>query len=219
MAEVFTLQCSILWQTGSIAIAAHFRQIPMSPRTAQFHEDDYGQIELLPAQNWAHCAQELGRIREISEVPKASQTPDNSDWTELCLRSHAPLSIAALGIDFAGVTHALALHLPQFDTVETDYGPYTEKCPDTCAFGYAKGYIIYVSHNDSGHVSAIWLALGPATAQEKAGFLAALHTLDALGPLLLVDWGWNALLRLRETSELLAYLHAHARSADNAPQT
>jgi hypothetical protein len=191
----------------------------MSPRTAQFHEDGYCQIELLPAQNWAHCAHKLGRIKEVSEATEPSASPDDPGWTEPCLGIHAPLSVAALGIDFAGVTHALALHLPQFDTVETDCGAYTEKCPDTCAFGYARGYIIYASHNDSGHVSAIWLTLGPATAQEEAGFLAALHTLDALGPLLLVDWGWNALLRLRETSELLAYLHAHARNADNAPQT
>jgi len=213
---VLTLHCSNLWQTGSIAIAAHFRQVPMSPRTALFHEDDYCQIELLPAQNWAHCAHKLGRTREISEDPKTSEDPG---WTELCLRSHAPLPIAALGIDFEGVTHALALHLPQFDTVETGYGSYSEKCPDTCAFGYAGGCIVYASHNDSGHVSAIWLALGPATAQEEAGFLAALHTADALGPLLLVDWGWNALLRLRETGELLAYLHAHAHSTDDAPQT
>lgn len=183
----------------------------MSLRTARFHEDDYCQIELLPAQNWAHCAQELGRINEFSDARRAS---DNAGWSELYVRSHAPLSIAALGIDFAGVTNALALHLPQFDAVETGFGSYSEKCPDTCAFGHSGSNIIFLAHNDTGHVAAIWLTVGPAEdREEEVDFLASLHALDALGPLLLVDWGWNSLLRLHDTDQVLEYLRAHGPDA------
>lgn len=210
----FTLHCSILWQTAFIAIAALFRQISMSPRTAYFHEDDYCQIELLPVQNWAHCAQELGRIGEFSDAHRA---PNDAGWDAMYMRSHAPLSIAALGIDFAGVSNALALHLPQFETVETGYGSYSEKCPDTSAFGYADSSIIFVAHNDTGHVAAIWLSVGPVDTPEKeANFLASLHALDALGPLLLVDWNWNALLRLHDADQVRDYLRDHSAAAQNA---
>lgn len=177
----------------------------MGPSTVSYHEDDYCQIELLPIQNWGHCARELGRIEEFSEARAA---PDGAGWTEMCIRSHAPLPLAALGIDFAGVCNILSLHLPQFDHVETGYGSSFEHCPNTTAFGHAGGCIIFVSQNDSGHVETIWLGIGPAAPQQETDFLASLHALDALGPLLLVDWAWNALLRLHDVEELRQYLHA-----------
>lgn len=32
----------------------------MSARRVYFHEDDFCQIELVPAENWEHCATEMG---------------------------------------------------------------------------------------------------------------------------------------------------------------
>jgi hypothetical protein len=40
-------------------------------RIAYFHEDDHCQIQVLPAENWQHCASQLGQIAEFSE-----KTPD-----------------------------------------------------------------------------------------------------------------------------------------------
>ena len=36
-------------------------------RTIFFHEDDYGQIELLPASAWAYCQQEMGLAADFAQ--------------------------------------------------------------------------------------------------------------------------------------------------------
>lgn len=178
----------------------------MPSRTAYFHEDDYCQIELLPAQNWTHCAQELGRIGEICE----NHTEGELGWSEICVRTHAPLPIAALGIDFSGTVSTLSRHLPPFDQVQTGYASHVEHCPQTLAFGFDKHNVIFMSHNGEKHVNALWLLLEGLEGGPLTEFMAALHALDTLGPLLLVDWAWNALLRLRDTEHLLNYLGEHA---------
>lgn len=178
----------------------------MQTRTAYFHEDDYCQIELLPVQNWTHCAQELGRIGEICE----GHNSGDLGWSEICVRTHAPLSIAALGIDFMGTVSTLSRYLPPFDHVHTGYASHVEHCPLARGFGFDRHNVIFVSHNGEGHVDTLWLLLEGLDAEQCSGFMAALHALDALGPLLLVDWAWNALIRLRDTEHLLSYLNEHS---------
>src|SRR5512144_460743 len=97
----------------------------MTKRTVYFHEDDYCQIEVLPAQSWEYCAIQLGQIAEFSEQHR---TPNGMGWTGIHVRGKAPATLAALSLDVDSVSRALSQYLVPFDRVETGYSSHREEC-------------------------------------------------------------------------------------------
>jgi len=71
----------------------------MSKRTIDSHEDDFCQIQLLPARNRGHCAQQLGELSEFAEARRAP----GGGWTEVYMRQDEPESIASLALRLIGL--------------------------------------------------------------------------------------------------------------------
>jgi hypothetical protein len=175
----------------------------MSTTRAYFHEDDYGQIEILPAQNWEHCANELGKISEFSNQHRA---PDGVGWTSMYMRGESPKTLASLNINFESFCSALAQRLPKFDRVETGYSSFIEECQGTNAFGFEQNYLVFVSKDEAQNISNIWLSINATSESQQQILLSAFREIEKFGEFLFVDWGWESLFFLREEIRCQQYL-------------
>ncbi len=185
----------------------------MSQRTVYFHEDDYCQIEILPAQNLSYCAEQLALIGRFSEQHRA---PNNTGWTDIYLRGKAPMSVDALALDINRVSALLTKHMQAFDRIESGCSSHRERCKNIRAFGFDDHCVVYVSYNRPDLVGwlmrkpciaqDIWLGLGHIKNSKLATLRTALEELNSLGAFLLIDWSSSNLLLLSEKEKLAAYL-------------
>lgn len=174
----------------------------MQQRSVHFHEDDYCQIEVLPAQNWGFCTHQLGQIDDFSAQHRAS---DGVGWTDVFARSQEPDSLASIGLSVDAISCSLSSHLAQFDRVTTGYSSHVEECSNTLAFGFDGDCVIYVSASEAGTASKIWLGLGGPNETERHALISSLRNLRGCSQLLLVDWGWGQLFRLEDEAGISEY--------------
>jgi hypothetical protein len=156
------------------------------PRRELFvHEDDWGQIEVLPASCAAWCAQEMARIDAFAAEHRA---PDGSGWTDMCVRQPAPDRLANLAIPFDAAVTAMAARLPPFDAVVSGTFSDPQPVPNVRAFGPAHNVgVVLVPDRARSGVEMIVLMLDGEddTCAEAVVALAALPTAE---PLMLADW-------------------------------
>ena len=175
----------------------------MGQRSVYFHEDDYGQIEVLPVNNWGFCARQIGEINTFSEQHRA---PGGMGWTDVYVQREEPAKLASLTLDADAVSRALSQDLQNFDRVTTGYSSHVEECKSTLAFGSDRDCVIFISTNEAQAVSNIWLGLGGPGEAERAALLSALRSLSAFSSLLLVDWAWGRLFLLDDENAISQYL-------------
>jgi hypothetical protein len=168
-----------------------------------YHEDDYCQIEVLPVSNWQHCAEQMGEIQTFSEAHKA---PNGMGWTQMYMRPDNPVGLSHSGIAITALRSALARVAEEYGPVYTGYSTYRELSKNTVAFCAADGAILYADHNDAGVVEHIWLTLDPTTEDQKSRALSLFMSLAEQGEFLLSDWGWCALVMLKDSGALSQYL-------------
>ena len=179
-----------------------------SPRRELFvHEDDWGQIELLPASCAAWCAQEMGRLDAFAAEHEA---PGGSGWTDMYVRQPSPKPLAALAIPFDDAVAAVSARLPPFDAVVSGTFSDAHPVPRVRAFGPAHHVgVVLVPDAELRIVEMISLVLG-GTQEQCAGVIDALGAVPSPQPLLLTDWlgGSTVLIAAEQTSgdrgELLA---------------
>lgn len=155
------------------------------PRELFVHEDDWGQIEVLPASCAAWCAQEMARVDVFAAEHRA---PDGSGWTDMYLRQPAPTPLASLAIPFDAAASAIAARLPAFDAVVSGTFSAPQQVPNVRAFGTAHNVgVVIVPDRGQCHVEMISLILDGEdhACAELVGALAALPSTE---PLLIADW-------------------------------
>lgn len=169
-------------------------------RTIFFHEDDYGQIELLPASAWAYCQQEMGAVEVFAE---AHAVPGG--YSDIYLRQSGP-SLLALALPFARLAEVVTPRWPAFDRVETGYGSYREEASHTRAFGVNEDLALFCSVTEQETVEALWLALDIRDEQQLAAVQQVLLAIADLAPLLLADWNELTCVPLGEEEAIRQYL-------------
>jgi len=156
-------------------------------------EDEYGEIEVLPAAMADWCREELAKIAAFAE---AHQAPGGAGWTDIYMRPPAPKRLADLRIPLAPTLAALRERLTPFDRVTSGsfYAP--EPIANAHAFG-ASPLTAAIVNGGTGadFVQSIMLVLredGPAAAD----VIAALKALPSPQPLIIVDWPRGGLVPL-----------------------
>lgn len=165
-----------------------------APRRELFvHEDDWGQIEVLPDACAPWCGAEFERIAAFAS---AHRDPNGHGWTDIYIRKPPPRSLADLAIPFTEAAHLIRAHLPAFDAVMSGTFSSPEAVPRVRAYGPALNTgIVLVPDKSDDIVEMISLMLDgtdPACASVKRA--AAL--LPTTAPLILVDWRRGGLERL-----------------------
>jgi len=103
---------------------------------AYFHEDDYGQVELLPLAAYEFCVNQSQAIEEFSaEHRTPDRTPDRMGWTDMFIRDDPPAKLEALAIPCEEFRALVGQYLPEYSRVFTGYSTYREQLPRTTALG------------------------------------------------------------------------------------
>lgn len=158
------------------------------------HEDDWAQIEVLPASCQAWCNREMDRVAIQSE---RSALPKGAGWSDLTVRDPAPTRIGNLKIASADVIAVFTQSLPLLDSVATGTYSSGRIVSGLMAFGFGNGAAIIITpdHNRQ-HIGEIVLSLETSDSDARRRIISALAALPPAAALLLVDWprGCNFLL-------------------------
>lgn len=156
-----------------------------SPRELFVHEDDWGQIEVLPAPCRAWCEAEFARIGDFATAHAAG---GDSGWTDIYVRAEAPMTLASLRLPFADTITALAARLQAFDIVSSGTFSAPEPVARVAAFGPEGGVGVVVVPDASGViVDAMTLLLNGSDASCREVARAVL-SIASTEPLMIVDW-------------------------------
>lgn len=156
-------------------------------------EDEYGEIEVLPAVMADWCA---GELRKIAAFAEAHQAPGGAGWTDIYLRPPAPRPLADIRLPLAPTLEALGARLEAFDRVVT--GSYSAPDPikNARAFGASpRAAAIVIGDGSTDIVRSVMLVLREDDGA-AADVMAALRTLSSPEPLIVVDWARGGLVHI-----------------------
>jgi hypothetical protein len=96
--------------------------------------------------------------------------------------------------------------LPPFDRVISGSSARPNLCRHISAHGSSERVVVFVEATQWGEVSAVSLTLDVVDAADRESACAVLAALGHRWPLILVDWGWRACIRLDGPGPLNHYL-------------
>jgi len=174
-------------------------------RSLFVHEDDWGQIEVLPAACAGWCTHEMARIRAFSA---AQVVPDGGGWREIYVRETPPLGLADLALPLATITSGLEQRLPAFDEITSGTFSKARRVSRVKAFGLGQGAAIVITPDDGAtQVATVHLLLDGAP-QARKEILSAAAALPTEEPLVLVDWPRARLFALSDPYALERYVRS-----------
>lgn len=166
-------------------------------RKVFLNEDSYCQIEILPAENLAHCRKEMDALNDFADE---NEDPEN----EYEAGGH-PVPFKTLKITPDLLDSHLSKVATPFDIVETGFGKYKEVYPQTKAFGLNDRVVLFYDYEE-GIVENIWLMLEIDTQKEQELVQNMLSAIAKIRPFFLVDWTFDAIILLEDEPAIKKYL-------------
>lgn len=164
-------------------------------REAYFHEDDEGQVQLLPLDNLQHCLSQIGEQQAFADTHQSG-----AGWTEMYVREAAPSKLSALGITGEQLRFAVMEVLPPYDAVFTGYSSYRVECKNVLAFGADNTETLFAGVDEHDIVVELWCSDG----------MPELLRLPLQEQLLLVDWNAGLACPLSDQTLFARYLQQYA---------
>ena len=159
-----------------------------SKREIYFHEDDYCQQQLLPAEAKDWIEREL---KEIDRFSREHQGENGIGWTDVYVRDEPSSTIVDLKITVKEIAHVLNDIIPRFDKVVIGYSTYREKCECTGAWGFNQNCAIFIEWNKDDLVTSIWTSFFDLDDKSIGKSAEALTAIGGIRPMLYVDWTWG----------------------------
>ena len=166
-----------------------------------FHEDDYCQVEVLPATARSYCLAEMGHIGEFADAQW-----DGTGFTDIYVRGEPPQPLASLGITLAELRSAIKPLLPQFTQVQTGYSSHREPCASVAAWGFDDGQAVFAGVGKGGVIGPIWLSLNLLPDERVGLWCRVFGSLPRAMELLIADWSTGQVVALTDETRLVAYL-------------
>lgn len=162
------------------------------------HEDDFYQIELIPAENYTKF------LLEIDNIPAHKDEP--LGFTNIIIRdSHSgvqELKISSIELK----DYLLSICLHSFTNVKTGYGTSGYIAKNVVAFGFERLGIV-VKSDDTIVTNLNLVSSFSFNAKESCEhILAALHSLGERFNLILVDWNAEIIVKLTDVQAVKNYL-------------
>jgi hypothetical protein len=170
-------------------------------RSAFFHEDDYCQVELLPAAVHSYCLHEMGRIDEFAAAHR-----DGLGFTDVYIRGESPVSLASLGVTLADLHSTVGAYLVPFDQIFTGYGSHREPCRSIRAWDLDNSAAIFAGVGEADLVESLWLSLYGVPADRIGEWCRTLVSLPRSSEMVLADWNSSEVVLLADEPALAAYL-------------
>jgi hypothetical protein len=179
--------------------------------TAFFHEDDYCQVEVLPASARDYCLAEMGRIDEF-----AAAHWDGVGFTAMYARGEPAVPLASLGTSLTEWDSALGPLAPRFTQVLTGYSSHREPCSSVVGWGFSDGEAVFAAIGEGNGVGPVWLSLDGVTAERVGVWSHLLRSLPHAEELLLADWNASQVVLLADEPALEAYLRGEPNAQPSA---
>ena len=165
---------------------------PMAARTLYVEEDDWGDVEVLPAEIVKWCRSELHKIAVFAN---AHRVPGGG-WNDIYVRRPPPRALAELRLPLAPVLDALGPALPLFDRVTSGSFSAPEAVAGARAFGpSAQAAVIVLPDNSGTLVQSMMLVLNDA-GRDSAKIIKVLRGLPSPEALIAVDWLGGEIIEL-----------------------
>ena len=169
----------------------------------RFHEDDPGQIQILPIENWDHCQREFVAIEEHANQ---HWDPGGAGWSKMYMRGPCPVGLSELMITEEQFCEWLAPHSKRFDRVADPFDLDLDEDFGVRSIGFGPdehlGVIAERRHEDE-YITSIWCKV-TADNVEIADMLSALSRDHHL---MLVDWLSGEAVDLRSRTAIKRYLN------------
>lgn len=165
--------------------------------TIFYHEDDYGQVELLPIEDIPYIQNEIEQIDNCHQ---------ENGFSQIHLREIPQYGLKIREIPTAEIESIFAkLYLTRHTEVATGYGSsFRIRSKDTIGFGDGYKAIFYIHHLEK--VFYLWLS-SPELIDNKNLLVATLLELGHTYKLILVDWSYRKMINLQDENEIINYLY------------
>lgn len=172
---------------------------------AYFHEDDFGQVEILPLDAARWCRAEMARIGDFADAHLA---PGGLGYTAMYVRGEEPAKLRDLGLALDAVEACIGPALRRAHTVLTGYSTLREPCARTRGYVLADYAALYVGWDEHGYVEQIFYVDGVVPDALRAPFVDALLAMGVLARLVLVDWNQSVIVDLSDAAAVRAWVTA-----------
>ncbi len=173
-------------------------------RSAYFHEDDYCQVELLPAAAHGYCLNEMARIDEFAMAHR-----DGPGFTDVYMRGESPVALASVSLTLADLRSTIGAVLTPFDQVVTGYSSHRESCRSVNAWGLDDAAAIFAGVGEADLVESVWFSLHGVPAECIGEWCRALISLPRSTELVLADWNSSEVVPIDDELALAAYLRGY----------
>ncbi|HEY7833194.1 MAG TPA: hypothetical protein VIG30_06465 [Ktedonobacterales bacterium] len=173
------------------------------PRVFWLHEDEWGMIDILPAENFASALQ---TAHEAEEFGKAHF--DGFGWTDMFVIPEAKAQLAQRNMPLSEIRTLTRGYLPAADRVESGIRPGEINC-DNGSFAFAeedKGAL----YGEEREGVVQYLCMLPPERVDEASmtfWTSALIMLGTTHHLMLADWWDKRLIDLSDRDAIVRYLH------------
>lgn len=114
------------------------------------HEDDYCQIEIVPANNFFSIQDEIESIQNFS-------ISDGEGYANLYVRSNIRYPLETLQIKYTDLTNIVGKNsVLFFDTVNIGYSSHSKILPDNEAYAF-ENYVMFIT-SKNGMINKVWIA-------------------------------------------------------------
>lgn len=171
-------------------------------KTIFFHEDDYRQIEIIPAENYGFCKTQMGDIERFADNHLVE---NGSGYTDIFLRGENPVPLTEKNVSAIDLDRMLKSVLPPIKKVYTGYGSFKTKCKHISAYGDHTGIVIFFDKKGE-YVANIWIDLAVCNESDIHTTLNVLRTISGLGEFILADWSSDFVGQIDNTNTIREYL-------------
>ncbi|MCP4319053.1 MAG: hypothetical protein GY789_24450 [Hyphomicrobiales bacterium] len=166
------------------------------------HEDDVGQIQVLPVEWWDYCRQEIYALEEHNEKHVA---PGGVGWTKMYSFSAAAPELPNLEMTVSRFRELLSPHASEFEKITNPLSEYeAEVGIRAIGFGPSQSAGVFADLVDD-MVKAIWCIVWSERDDELEVMAKLLYALSEDQHFLLVDWKETHIVDLRVGWEIENY--------------
>lgn len=172
--------------------------------TLFYHEDDYRQVEIVPAENLHLLLMQADNIEDFGE-----KHSEGSGYTDMMVRAEHEIPLKDRRIKTSELEAILGgLAVPKNEQVSTGIRPGEITCERT--IGYGENYHGLFFDYEGEIVNSVWIT--GTYAFDSGKLLDTLHEIGARWNLLLMDWNSLELIDLRKRESIEKYIYSKGSS-------
>lgn len=208
----------IQWQYKRYKTQAN-PEAPLLSATRPFdlHEDDYGQWEILPEENFEFVLSELGVIQDFSD---SHRVEGGFGYTDVYRRQVEPISLEEKSLSKELLDDLFSEHFPAFDAISNEWVlDYDVRGQLWSVFGNTNYVsVFYTASPETRHVTKLILVLHPQNAEDSRDMQLLFSLLQEIEGLLFVSWEESEAFLLSNTDEINTYIEDHGFFEDETSE-